>query len=83
MRHIKTFENFDDRELGTLSGMDHPDSLKGWEDANKKECSWCYSKFLPKTKHDYCCSSECESKYNNSLTNDNAEKPYDKFQGGF
>lgn len=34
MKHIKKFEGFDDNGLGTLSGMDHPGSLRGWEKAN-------------------------------------------------
>jgi len=31
MIQIKKFENFDSHGMGTLSGMDHPGSLAGWE----------------------------------------------------
>ncbi len=34
MKYIKKFEGFDDNGLGSLSGMDYPGSLDGWEKAN-------------------------------------------------
>lgn len=81
MKHLKKFENFDDRGLGT--GMDHPGSLNGWESANNKTCKWCDKEFAPKNKDQYCCCSYCDSKYNNYLANDNVDKPYDKYQDGY
>jgi hypothetical protein len=31
MIQLKKFENFDSHGMDTLSGMDHPGSLAGWE----------------------------------------------------
>lgn len=44
-----------------------------------KECKFCYKKFKPETKEQLCCCDECESKYNNYLSNDNTEKPWSKY----
>lgn len=44
MKNLKSFENFDYKGLGTLSGMDHPGSLRGWEkssvDSSSKAKDW-------------------------------------------
>lgn len=45
----------------------------------KRECRWCYKLFTPKKESHYCCCSNCQSKYNNYLANDEAQKPWDKF----
>ena len=43
----------------------------------KKECKFCYKKFVVKKDED-CCCDYCESKYNNYLANSDSEKPWDK-----
>lgn len=43
------------------------------------KCKWCDKKFKPSKKGQSCCTPEHDSKYNNSLANDNSEKPWDKY----
>lgn len=46
---------------------------------DEKECRWCYKKFTPTDKNQYCCCSNCDSKYNNYLANDGSKSPWSKY----
>jgi hypothetical protein len=49
------------------------------ESLNKEtKCKWCDKNFKPTKKGQFCCSPEHDSKYNNYLTKDNSENPWDK-----
>ena len=44
-----------------------------------KKCAWCDDEFITSRDGQECCSSEHQSKYNDSLANDGVEKPGDKY----
>lgn len=50
-----------------------------FQEGEERECRWCYKKFKPAKKEHVCCCASCNSKYNNYLANDEAQKPWDKF----
>ncbi len=42
------------------------------------KCKWCDKRFKPIKKLQTCCNTEHDSKYNNYLSNDFTENPWDK-----
>lgn len=39
-------------------------------------CKWCDKEFEPENNSHYCCCDDCDSKYNNYLSNDNSKTPW-------
>jgi len=50
-------------------------------DETVKVCDWCDMHFVHSedNRRSDCCSSECETKYNNHMANHSTERPGDKY----
>jgi Zn finger protein HypA/HybF involved in hydrogenase expression len=59
--------------------MKNIETFEKFKNKKEKECKFCYKNFTPTEKDQTCCCPECDSKYNKYLTQDNSEKPWNKF----
>lgn len=78
--------SFDEYNIDDSCGCDICNCVGGCEcecccsdDEDVKSCKWCNKNFIPSFELEHCCCSDCDSKYNNYLANDNSEKPWDKY----
>ena len=44
--------------------------------SDTKSCKWCDKEFTTDNDSQNCCCSDCESQYNNYLSNDNSKTPW-------